>query len=64
MAFVNHLTKIGELEAFNRVTIKKPENGIAPINADPTLSVVIYPYIIGSVGRIKIRNVSIDTLKN
>ena len=43
MALVNHLIKLGESEALNRVTIKNPKNDSAPINADPTISLAIHP---------------------
>ena len=59
MALVNHLIKIEESEAANNATIKSPKNGITPINIAPILSLVMTPYIIGNIGRIKIRKISI-----
>jgi len=64
MALVNHLTlEIEKSDSPSRITLKSPQKGITPIKIAPTLSLVIYPYISGNNGRIKIRNVSIDVLK-
>jgi len=61
MALVSQL--IAEREESNspsRITLKSPKKGITPIKTAPTLSLVIYPYISGNNGRIKIKKISID----
>ena len=64
MALVSHLTlEIEKSDSPSRITLKSPKKGITPIKTAPTLSFVIYPYISGNNGKIKIRKVSIDARK-